>query len=66
MIKLQTLLKEAGLDTKHTEIVEALKIHFKIAYETGLEAAGSYDDFDKEFWDGHKEDLEQAIQKALR
>ena len=32
------------------QIVDALKIYFQIAFETGLESNGSYDDFEEEFW----------------
>jgi hypothetical protein len=34
------------------DIADDLKIYFQIAFEKGLESSGSYDNFEKEFWDG--------------
>ena len=39
------------------QIVDALKIYFQIAFETGLESNGSYDDFEKEFWYGERQSI---------
>ena len=39
------------------ELLDKLKIYFKIAYETGLETLGSYDDFEEEFWNRNKDDM---------
>jgi len=39
------------------ELLDKLKIYFKIAYETGLETLGSYGDFEEEFWNRNKDDM---------
>ena len=47
-----------GSTSKNPEdIANGLKIYFQIAFETGLESLGSYDDFEKEFWDKEKETI---------
>ncbi len=68
---LKESVKEGFFDRKRSkkdveDILNKLKIHFQIAYESGLEALGSYKDFDKEFWKGHKRDLMSAIEKAIK
>jgi hypothetical protein len=60
-------LFSSGLDKKGIEdLVDKLKVQFQIAYETGLESPGSYDDFDREFWNSQKRDLIYAFEKALK
>ena len=43
------------------QIADALKIYFQIAFETGLETPGSYDDFEKEFWEGERQSIIDKI-----
>jgi len=64
------VLKESiseNLIDKHFEgILDGLKLSFQTAYEKGLESAGSYDNFDKEFWNRYKPDLLDALKKSLK
>ena len=54
----ESLFSSGGNKAKAQEqIVDALKIYFQIAYETGLETPGSYDDFEKEFWDEERQSI---------
>jgi len=39
------------------QMVDALKIYFQIAFETGLESLGSYDDFEEEFWKRERQSI---------
>tara|TARA_R110001599_G_scaffold8175_3_gene39173 strand:+ start:1193 stop:1423 length:231 start_codon:yes stop_codon:yes gene_type:complete len=48
------------------DIVNDLKIQFQIAYETGLESPGSYEDFDRIFWNKNKQDIVLALEKHLK
>lgn len=48
------------------DIANDLKIKFQIAYETGLESPGSYEDFDKEFWNNNKQEIIWALEKHLK
>jgi len=50
-------LEEIGKVKWQGELLDKLKIYFKIAYETGLESLGSYDDFEEEFWNRNKDDM---------
>ena len=47
-------------------IADDLKILFAIAYETGLESPGSYDDFEDEFWDNKKRDIIIKLEKHIK
>ena len=51
---------------KPEDIANDLKIKFQIAYETGLESLGSYEDFDKVFWDNNKQKIIWALEKHLK
>lgn len=46
------------------QIVDALKIYFQIAFETGLESNGSYDDFEEEFWMIERQSIIDEISKT--
>jgi len=48
------------------DIANDLKIKFQIAYETGLESPGSYEDFDKVFWNNNKQEIIWALEKHLK
>lgn len=49
------------------QLLDALKIHFKIAYETGLESGSEgYDDFEKEFWKSNWEDIASKLKNTLK
>ena len=48
------------------DIANDLKIKFQIAYETGLESPGSYEDFDRIFWNKNKQDIVLALEKHLK
>lgn len=52
------------------DIADDLKVYFQIAYETGLETPGSYDDFEKEFWDGERgsiiDKIKNRFHKSIR
>lgn len=48
------------------DIANDLKIKFQIAYETGLESPGSYEDFDKVFWNNNKPEIIWALEKHLK
>jgi len=43
------------------QIADALKIYFQIAFETGLESNGSYDDFEEEFWKRERQSIINEI-----
>jgi len=43
------------------QIADALKIYFQIAFETGLESNGSYDDFEEEFWKRERQSIINKI-----
>ena len=43
------------------QIADALKIYFQIAFETGLESLGSYDDFEEEFWKRERQSIINKI-----
>ncbi len=43
------------------QIVDSLKIYFQIAFETGLESNGSYDDFEEEFWKRERQSIINKI-----
>ncbi len=43
------------------QIADALKIYFQIAFETGLESLGSYDDFEEEFWKRERQSIINEI-----
>ncbi|MHA1754235.1 MAG: hypothetical protein ACTSYR_01820, partial [Candidatus Odinarchaeia archaeon] len=69
-------LEEIGKRKWQGELLDKLKIYFKIAYETGIESLGSYDDFDEEFWNSNRDDIlyklhnldesKDWIQKAIK
>jgi len=53
-----------GSDNKakaQEQIADALKIYFQIAFETGLESNGSYDDFEEEFWKRERQSIINKI-----
>ncbi len=57
-------LKESVNEAKtkaQEQIVDALKIYFQIAFETGLESNGSYNDFEKEFWKKERQSIINKI-----
>jgi len=59
------LLKEQLPDTSLTN---ALKIHFQVAYEKGLEAQpeDDYDSFDEKYWKNNELDIKDTIKKHFR
>lgn len=59
-------LNENIIDQHFESILDGLKLSFQTAYEKGLESAGSYDDFDKEYWNRYKPDLLDALKKSLK
>lgn len=48
------------------EIADDLKVLFAIAYESGLESPGSYDDFEEEFWNNTKQDIIRRLEKHIK
>jgi len=60
------VLKESVSENVIEGILDGLKLSFQTAYEKGLESAGSYDDFDKEYWNRYKPDLLDALKKSLK
>tara|TARA_R110001592_G_scaffold119027_5_gene321809 strand:- start:13534 stop:13863 length:330 start_codon:yes stop_codon:yes gene_type:complete len=63
---LNEAISENVIDKHFEGILDGLKLSFQTAYEKGLESAGSYDDFDKEYWNRYKPDLLDALKKALK
>ena len=57
-------------DTKFpdTSLTNALKIHFQVAYEKGLEAQpdDDYDSFDEKYWKNNELDIKDTIKKYFR
>ena len=48
------------------DIANDLKSKFQSAYETGLESPGSYEDFDRVFWNQYKQEIIWALEKHLK
>jgi hypothetical protein len=48
------------------DIADDLKVLFAIAYESGLESPGSYDDFEEEFWNNKKQDIIMRLDKHIK
>tara|TARA_R110000787_G_scaffold77659_1_gene170584 strand:- start:441 stop:677 length:237 start_codon:yes stop_codon:yes gene_type:complete len=48
------------------DIADDLKGLFAIAYESGLESPGSYDDFEEEFWNNKKQDIIMRLDKHIK
>ena len=48
------------------DIADDLKVLFAIAYESGLESPGSYDDFEEEFWNNKKQDIIMRLKKHIK
>ena len=64
LMKWYNELQESVNETKtkaQEQIVDALKIYFQIAFETGLESNGSYNDFEKEFWKKERQSIINKI-----
>ena len=51
-----------------TSLTNALKIHFQVAYEKGLEAqpGDDYDSFDEKYWKNNELDIKDTIRKYFR
>jgi hypothetical protein len=51
-----------------TSLTNALKIHFQVAYEKGLEAQpeDDYDSFDRKYWKNNELDIKDTIKKYFR
>ena len=51
-----------------TSLTNALKIHFQVAYEKGLEAqpGDDYDSFDEKYWKNNELDIKDTIRKYYR
>jgi len=62
------LLNEEETDeiTVQEQIANALKIHFKTAYETGLEAQpeDGYSSFDKKYWKNNESDIINTLENT--
>ena len=62
------LLNEEETDkiTAQEQIANALKIHFKTAYETGLEAQpeDGYSSFDKKYWKNNEADIINTLENT--
>ena len=51
-----------------TSLTNALKIHFQVAYEKGLEAQpeDDYDSFDEKYWKNNEFEIKDTIRKYFR
>tara|TARA_R110001592_G_scaffold183118_1_gene426672 strand:+ start:115 stop:351 length:237 start_codon:yes stop_codon:yes gene_type:complete len=47
-------------------VANDLKIIFAIAFESGLESLGSYDDFEDEFWIGNLPEIILRLEKLMK
>ena len=56
------LLKE---QSKNHPLTDAMKIHFQVAYEKGLEAQpeDDYDSFDEKYWKNNAFEIDSTIRK---
>ena len=54
--------------SKNHPLTDAMKIHFQVAYEKGLEAQpdDDYDSFDEKYWKNNELDIKDTIKKYFR